>query len=82
MHTISSTWPELLGQFFQMFTKRGAMVKRLVYTRIVLWPSVSRKPMTPHDVYVEGKAIGIPKWQGWAKAAKAKLDEMIRGDAA
>jgi len=47
-----------------------------------LVPEQGADPMTPHDVYVEGKAIGIPKWQGWAKAAKAKLDEMIGGDAA
>jgi len=26
MHTISSTWPELLGQFFQMFTKPGTEI--------------------------------------------------------
>ncbi len=26
MHTISSTWPELLGQFFQVFTKPGAEI--------------------------------------------------------
>jgi len=38
--------------------------------------------MTPHDVYIEGKAIGIPKWQGWAKAAKAKLDKMMTEEAA
>jgi putative transposase len=39
-------------------------------------------PMTPHDVYVEGKATAIPKWQGWAKAAKAKLDELMTEEAA
>ena len=39
-------------------------------------------PMTPHDVYVEGEAIAIPKWQGWAKAAKAKLDKMMTEQAA
>lgn len=27
------------------FSQRGTMVERLVYTRIVLWPSVSRKPI-------------------------------------
>jgi len=39
-------------------------------------------PMTPYDVHVEGKTIQIPKWQGWAKSAKAKLDEMITKEAA
>ena len=28
-----------------MFSQRGTMVERLVYTRTVLWPSVSRKPI-------------------------------------
>jgi hypothetical protein len=28
-----------------LFSQRGTMVERLVYTRIVLWPSVSRKPI-------------------------------------
>jgi putative transposase len=49
------------------------------------WALVSQQggdPMTPYDVYVEGKAIGIPKWQGWAKAAKAKLDKMMTEEAA
>jgi len=27
------------------FSQRGTMVERLVYTRVVLWPSVSRKPI-------------------------------------
>lgn len=39
-------------------------------------------PMTPHDVYVEGKATAIPKWQGWAKAAKDKLDQLMTQEAA
>ena len=42
-----------------------------------LIPQEGGDPMTPHDVYVEGKATAIPKWQGWAKAAKKKLDELI-----
>jgi hypothetical protein len=32
--------------------------------------------MTPHDVYVEGKGIRIPRRQGWAKAAKEKLTQV------
>jgi len=34
------------------------------------------------DSYVEGKAAAIPKSQGWAKAAKAKLDELMTEEAA
>jgi len=54
---------------------------RLRYNTIrphwALIPLQGGDPMTPHDVYIEGKAIGIPKWQGWAKSAKAKLDKMM-----
>ena len=49
------------------------------YNRIrphwALIPQQGGDPMTPRDV--EGKAIGIPKWQGWAKAARAKLDQLM-----
>ena len=38
--------------------------------------------LTPYDVYVQGKTMRIPKWQGWAKAAKAKLDKMMTKEAA
>ena len=38
--------------------------------------------MRGYDVYVEGKTIRIPKWEGWAKAAKAKLDKMMTEEAA
>lgn len=47
-----------------------------------LIPQAGGDPLTPYDVYVEGRAVGIPKWQGWAKSAKAKLDKMIREEAA
>ena len=47
-----------------------------------LIPQGGGDPMTPYDVYVDGKTIQIPKWQAWAKGAKAKLDAMITEDAA
>jgi putative transposase len=47
-----------------------------------LIPLYGGDPMTPHDVYVDGHAMAIPKWQGWAKAAKAKLDELMTEQAA
>jgi transposase InsO family protein len=47
-----------------------------------LIPQQGGDPMTPHDVYVEGKATAIPKWQGWAKAAKDKLDQLMTQEAA
>jgi transposase InsO family protein len=59
---------------------------RLRYNTIrphwALIPSEGGDPMTPHDVYIEGKSIQIPKWQGWAKAAKAKLDRLMTEQAA
>ena len=36
MHTISSTWPELLGHFFQVFTKPGAEIFLSLMTGWVL----------------------------------------------
>lgn len=47
-----------------------------------LIPEDGGDPMTPHDVYVECKAIRIPKWQGLAKAAKAKLDKLMTEETA
>ena len=47
-----------------------------------LVPPEGGDPMTPQDVYVEGKAIGIPQWQGWAKAARAKLEALMNEEAA
>ena len=38
--------------------------------------------MTPHEVYVDGQAMAITKGQGWAKAAKEKLDQLMSQEAA
>jgi putative transposase len=42
-----------------------------------LVPEAGGDPVTPHDVYVGGVWTQIPKWQTWARAAKAKLDELM-----
>ena len=42
-----------------------------------LVPEAGGDVVTPADVYVGGVRTQIPKWQAWAKAAKAKLDEMM-----
>jgi len=42
-----------------------------------LVPEAGGDPVTPQDVYVGGVRTRIPKWQGWAKAAKAKLDKLM-----
>lgn len=44
-----------------------------------LVPPEGGDPITPEDVYVHGQDVQLPKWQGWAKAAKRKLQEMIDG---
>ncbi len=42
-----------------------------------LIPEAGGDPLTPEDVYVSGSAIQIPKWQGWAKGAKQRLDQLM-----
>jgi transposase InsO family protein len=42
-----------------------------------LVPESGGDPVTPHDVYVGGVQVAIPKWQGWAKGAKARLEELM-----
>ncbi len=46
-----------------------------------LRPDPGADPMTPHEVYADGAEIIIPRWQHWARAAKARLDEMMAADA-
>lgn len=41
-----------------------------------LVPTEGGDPFTPMDVYVHGQAVQLPKWQGWAKAARKKLAQM------
>ena len=42
-----------------------------------LVPAEGGDPYVPHEVYVDQRAIGIPRWQAWAVAAKAKLQDQI-----
>ncbi len=42
-----------------------------------LVPETGGDPWVPAEVYSEGKQIGIPKWQTWAKGAMKKLDELM-----
>ena len=41
-----------------------------------LIPPQGGDPVTPTDVYVHGQAVGLPKWQSWARAAREKLAKM------
>jgi transposase InsO family protein len=47
-----------------------------------LIPKGGGDPLTPEEVYVSGRATEIPRWQGWAKAAKAKLEKLLEEAAA
>jgi len=42
-----------------------------------LIPEEGGDPLVPMEVYTSVCSIQIPKWQGWAKGAKEKLDRMM-----
>jgi putative transposase len=42
-----------------------------------LVPEEGGDPLVPAEVYAGLRTIQIPRWQGWARAAKAKLEEMM-----
>ena len=42
-----------------------------------LIPEEGGDPLVPKEVYTSSRSIQIPKWQGWAKGAKEKLDRML-----
>ena len=42
-----------------------------------LRPEEGGDPLVPEEVYAEGRAVQIPRWQTWAQQAKAKLEEMM-----
>lgn len=46
-----------------------------------LVPDEGGDPLTPAEVYVGGRQVQLPAWQGWAKAAKKKLDALMNKDA-
>lgn len=47
-----------------------------------LIPTDGGDPLTPEEVYCHGRKVKLPAWQGWAKAAKAKLEALMERDAA
>lgn len=47
-----------------------------------LRPENGGDPLTPQDVYEQGLAIEIPRWQTWAVDARKKLDQMLHPEAA
>jgi len=42
-----------------------------------LVPEAGGDPWVPAEVYAGERTIQIPKWQTWAIAAQAKLDELL-----
>ena len=42
-----------------------------------LRPEAGGDPLVPDEVYADGQLVQLPRWQGWAKAVKKKLDEMM-----
>jgi putative transposase len=47
-----------------------------------LRPEAGGDPLTPEDVYAQGRKTQLPAWQKWAKQAKEQLDQMMLEDAA
>jgi putative transposase len=42
-----------------------------------LLPEEGGDPLVPVEVYEGGQVIQIPRWQGWARAAREKLKELL-----
>jgi transposase InsO family protein len=42
-----------------------------------LQPVEGGDPLVPAEVYTGGRAIEIPRWQEWARAAQTKLEELM-----
>lgn len=42
-----------------------------------LIPEEGGDPLTPQEVYSQSRAVKIPKWQTWARAAQEKLEQML-----
>jgi len=42
-----------------------------------LVPEEGGDPLVPAEVYVDGRKTRIPRWQGWARGVKEKLDELL-----
>lgn len=43
-----------------------------------LVPAEGGDPWVPAEVYADGRTIQIPRWQAWARAAEAKLEEVLK----
>jgi len=59
---------ECLGVFRERYNRRRP--------HWALVPENGGDPVTPFEVYACGVATTIPKWQGWARAARQRLEEL------
>jgi transposase InsO family protein len=46
-----------------------------------LIPEEGGDPLVPAEVYAQARMIATPRWQGWARAAKQKLEELLKKEA-
>ena len=65
--------PTLARKWLEEFRQRHDQIR----THWALRPAENEDPWTPAEVYEQGRAIIIPQWQGWAKAAKKQLEEQL-----
>ena len=65
---------ECLAEFRQRYNERRP--------HWALVPEDGGDPWVPAEVYAGGRTIQIPRWQPWARAAQAKLEQMIAEEAA
>jgi len=65
---------ECLEEFRQRYNERRP--------HWALVPETGGDPLVPVEVYTGSNGDSDSKWQGWAKGAKAKLDQMLAADAA
>jgi len=65
---------ECLEEFRQRYNRRRP--------HWALVPTEGGDALVPEEVYAGGLSITIPRWQGWAKGAKEKLDRMLAEQAA
>ena len=67
--------PAEAGESLEIFRRRYNDVR----PHWALVPQGGGDVLTPMDVYVHGQAVELPRWQGWAKAAKEKLQQLVQG---
>ena len=43
-----------------------------------LRPEEGGDPLVPAEVYVDGRKVQLPRWQGWARGVKDRLDRLLQ----